>query len=77
MRTLRLSLAGTVILALLGGLGGAAVAQEDAEDEQTPVVVTGLQECTITTDAASAWDPGHRPGSRRWLRQYPRSGSTR
>ena len=24
-----------------------------------------------------AWDPGHRPGSRGWLRQWPRSGSTR
>ena len=31
MRTLRLSLAGTVILTLLGGLGGLAQAQEDAQ----------------------------------------------
>ncbi len=29
MRTLRLNLAGTAILALLGGLSGAAVAQDD------------------------------------------------
>jgi hypothetical protein len=32
MRTLKLSLAGTVILALLGGLGGAVVAQGEAEE---------------------------------------------
>ena len=32
MRTLRLSLAGTVILALLGGLGGAVVAQDEEAD---------------------------------------------
>ena len=38
MRTLRLSLAGTVILALLGGLSGAVVAQEE---EQTATHVTG------------------------------------
>jgi hypothetical protein len=31
MRTLRLSLVGTVILALVAGLGGATVAQEDAQ----------------------------------------------
>ena len=30
MRTLRLSLAGTVILAVLGGLGGVVVAQEES-----------------------------------------------
>jgi hypothetical protein len=29
MRTVRLSLVGTAILALLGGLGGAALAQSD------------------------------------------------
>ena len=44
MRTLRLSLAGTVILALLGGLGGAVVAQDEAE-EPTGVRVTVTQEC--------------------------------
>ena len=36
MRTLRLSLAGTVILALLGGLGGAALAQDEASEPTTP-----------------------------------------
>jgi hypothetical protein len=38
MRTLRLSLVGVVTLALLGGLGGAAMAQEE---EQTATHVTG------------------------------------
>ena len=37
MRTLRLSLAGTVIFALLGGLGGAVVAQEEAIAEEEPI----------------------------------------
>jgi len=36
MRTLRLSLAGTVILALLGGLGLTAVAQDGAIDPMAP-----------------------------------------
>ena len=30
-----------------------------------------------TCDQPVSWDPGHRPGSRRWLRQYRRSGSMR
>ena len=41
MRTLRLSLAGTVILALLGGVGGAVVAQEKAPADGTPTMFTG------------------------------------
>jgi hypothetical protein len=44
MRTLRMSLAGTVMLALLGGLGGVVVAQDEAE-EPTGVRVTVTQEC--------------------------------
>ena len=44
MRTWRLSLAGTIILALLGGMGGAVVAQDEAE-EPTGVRVTVTQEC--------------------------------
>jgi hypothetical protein len=36
-----MSLAGAVILALLGGLGGAVVAQDEAEDPMAPVEVTG------------------------------------
>lgn len=46
MRTMRLSLAGTIILALLGG-ASIAVAQEveDAEAVTTPVVVSGTLEC--------------------------------
>jgi hypothetical protein len=41
MRTLRLSLAGTVSLVLLGGLGGAVAAQSD----EAAVVVTGTESC--------------------------------
>lgn len=46
MRTMRLSLAGTIILALLGGTS-VAVGQEaeDAEAATTPVVVSGALEC--------------------------------
>ena len=44
MRTLRMTLAGAVMLALLGGMGGAAVAQDEAE-EPTAVQVTVTQEC--------------------------------
>ena len=40
MRTLRLSLVGMVMVALLGGLSGAVVAQ-DVEAAQTPALVTG------------------------------------
>ena len=43
MRTLRLSLVGTVILVLLGGLGGAATAQDEATGAVEPVAVTGAQ----------------------------------
>ena len=52
MHTLRLSLVGTVILMLLGGLGGLAVAQtaEDADPDaadsvMTPELVTGTERC--------------------------------
>jgi hypothetical protein len=41
MRTLRLSLAGTIILMLLGGLGGAVLAQDEATDLMAPATVTG------------------------------------
>jgi len=41
MRTLRLSLVGTVILVLLGGLGGAVVAQDEPADPMAPAAVTG------------------------------------
>ena len=47
MPTLRLSIAGTLILALLGGPGGAVLAQEDAGGPVT--VVTGTEECHMTT----------------------------
>ena len=41
MRTLRVSLAGTVILTLLGGLGGTVLAQDGAADLMAPATVTG------------------------------------
>jgi len=44
MRTLRVSLTGTIILALLGGFGGAVVAQ-DEDTDLTGVQVTVTQQC--------------------------------
>jgi len=44
MRSLKLSVTGAVTLALLGALGGAVVAQDEAE-ELTGVTVTISQEC--------------------------------
>ena len=41
MRTLRVSFAGTVILTLLGGLGGTVLAQDEAADLMAPATVTG------------------------------------
>jgi hypothetical protein len=49
MRTLRLSLVGTVIWALLGGVGGVVAAQEAPGG----VYVTGTSECAEV--------PGRRP----------------
>jgi len=49
MRTLRLSLVGTVIMALLGGLGGTVMAQMDAYPEAVYFTATGQM-----TDAADA-----------------------
>ena len=46
MRTLRLSLVGTVIVALLGGLGGAVLAQaEEASTSEALTEFTGRMEC--------------------------------
>ena len=41
MRRLRLTLAGTVTLALLGGLGGVVATQDEAAEPMAPAVVTG------------------------------------
>ena len=43
MRTLRLSLVATVVLTLLGGIGGAVRAQDGA---MAPALVTGTETCT-------------------------------
>jgi hypothetical protein len=48
MRTLRLSLVGTVILVLLGGLGGASLAQMD--EDADAVYVTPVSDDTVSTD---------------------------
>ena len=52
MRTLRLSLAGTVILALLGATGGVAMAQDGQEETFGATYVTGTT--TSLMDIASA-----------------------
>ena len=62
MRTLRMSLAGTVILALLGGLGSVALAQEDADSAKvTPF--TGVRLSVISDTSEEEWsvdgDIGH------------------
>jgi len=49
MRTLRLSLVGTVTLTLLGGLGGVALAQD--EEASTPAFVTGNEVCQVIEEA--------------------------
>ena len=51
MRTLRLSLTGTVILALLGGAGGVAIAQMDAEADA--VYVTPVSEEPVSSDSGT------------------------
>jgi hypothetical protein len=56
MRTSRLSLVGTVILALTGGLNGAVVAQTDEVDEATPSA-PAFYTC-VTPDAGFMYDPG-------------------
>ena len=41
MRTLRMSLAGALTVALLGGLGGAVLGQDEEADRMAPATVTG------------------------------------
>ena len=57
MRTLRLSLAGTVILMLLGGLTGAAVAQGD---EDAPVWVKLLTRENLRIEGSPSFNEGRR-----------------
>ena len=51
MRTLRLSLVGAVILALLGGLGGTVIAQTEGEDASEGVAQETLFELLIPSEA--------------------------
>ena len=57
MRTLRLALAGAVTLALLGGLGGAVVGQEDTDAHVTGTLACGpAGEVTVLNDdSVSLW----------------------
>ena len=55
MRTLRLSVAGTVILALLGGLGSAALAQDD-EETGSATYITGSWTWTHHTDDGAVYE---------------------
>jgi hypothetical protein len=59
MRTLRLAMVGMVILALLGALGGAVLAQSDEEDmaADLPVVVTGSESCGGRTSGQTTQAP--------------------
>ena len=56
MRTLRLSLVGTVILALLGGLGSMVVAQDDPTDPPTPNgVLINIVDMSAPTQRPAEW----------------------
>ena len=50
MRTLRLSLAGTVMVALLGGFDGAVLAQEDAPTVEPPTDFSGTLDCPVHSE---------------------------
>ncbi len=75
MRTLRLSLVGTVVLALLGGLGGVAIAQSEdgSSDEVEPyAAVSGLVGTsgkigTEETEVGTALPEVHATGYDWWL----------
>ena len=56
MRTLRMSLAGMVMLALLGGLPAVVVAQADEAEASSVTVVTGTDECHMTTSGTTTFD---------------------
>jgi hypothetical protein len=55
MRTLRLSLTGTVILTLLGGLSGAVVAQGDEGSGLTVTPFTGLEISEMGDSSEEEW----------------------
>jgi len=56
MRTLRLSLVGTVILVLLGGLGGLVTGQESQAPDATPIAGDGVTVDTLTQVTIAASD---------------------
>ena len=59
MRTLRVCLAGTVILALPGGLGGAVLGQDEPTDPMAPARVTGtVGSGTVFVPGESTFDDG-------------------
>jgi hypothetical protein len=53
MHTVRGSLVGVVILALLGGLGGAVLAQDDEDELMRPAYVTGSVPSLVFTSPGS------------------------
>jgi hypothetical protein len=56
MRTWRLSLAGTVILALVGGLGGVVLAQDDEDEVVGATHVTGASEgYRMVSEGSMSW----------------------
>jgi len=62
MRTLRLSLAGLVTVALLGGAGGTVIAQGEDTDWVTPVSGSRLTMSEDGTDMAYSEDGGYMQG---------------
>ena len=65
MRTLRLSLAGTVLLALLVGLGSLAPAQATADESPAPLI-DGQTIAEMVNEAINTGDPAIRTATPSW-----------
>ena len=79
MRTLRLSLVGTLILALLGGLGASVLAQAETPADGTPAMFTGrlvgvcdVQSPTVELVDGIRRERGAAYGCFRWQTTDPR-----
>ncbi len=55
MRVLRLSLVGTIILVLLGGLGGVVMAQDESDEDAAVTHVTGTVTDSVWDDSQLQW----------------------
>ena len=74
MRTLRVSLAGMAMSALLGGVGGADLAQDEPVDPMAPAAVTGTVELGTETRGTWSIDAGvERTEGRKWTLSYDAS----